>query len=68
MSAIFILIGFSLILALGFLAAFLWAVNSEQYEDAYTPSVRILLDDSNLKHYDSQPDTSAHHDGAERSA
>lgn len=35
----------SLIVALGFLAAFWWAVRSGQYEDDYTPSVRILLDD-----------------------
>jgi cbb3-type cytochrome oxidase maturation protein len=35
----------SLIVALGFLAAFWWAVRSGQYEDDYTPSVRMLLDD-----------------------
>lgn len=35
----------SLIVALGFLAAFWWAVRSGQYEDDYTPSVRILLED-----------------------
>jgi cbb3-type cytochrome oxidase maturation protein len=35
----------SLIVALGFLAAFWWAVRSGQYEDDYTPSVRMLLDE-----------------------
>ncbi|MGD9489139.1 MAG: cbb3-type cytochrome oxidase assembly protein CcoS [Calditrichaceae bacterium] len=45
MSAMFILIGFSLIVAAGFLGAFLWAVKSGQYDDQYTPSVRILFDD-----------------------
>ena len=35
----------SLIVALGFLAAFWWTVRSGQYEDDYTPSVRMLLDD-----------------------
>ena len=35
----------SLIVALGFLAAFFWAVRSGQYEDDYTPSVRMLFDD-----------------------
>lgn len=45
MSAIYILIGFSLLAALFFLAAFLWSVKSGQYEDDYTPSVRILFDD-----------------------
>ena len=45
MTVIFILIGISLLVALGFLAAFLWAVRSGQYEDDYTPSVRILFED-----------------------
>ena len=31
--------------AVGFLAAFLWAVQSGQYEDDYTPSIRILFDE-----------------------
>lgn len=50
MKIIFFLIATSLLLALGFLAAFFWAVRGGQYEDEYTPSVRILLDDkmSNL--------------------
>jgi cbb3-type cytochrome oxidase maturation protein len=46
MGVIFVLIIISLIVALGFLAAFLWAVRSGQYEDDYTPSMRILLDDN----------------------
>ncbi len=45
MKIIFFLIATSLLLALGFLAAFFWAVRNGQYEDEYTPSVRILLDD-----------------------
>lgn len=36
---------FSLLVALIFLGAFIWAVKSGQYDDKYTPSVRILLDD-----------------------
>lgn len=44
MTVIFILIGISLILGLGFLLSFLWAVKSGQYEDDYTPSIRILFD------------------------
>jgi cbb3-type cytochrome oxidase maturation protein len=47
MSVIAILIICSLIVAAGFLIAFLWAVRSGQYEDKYTPSVRILFDDEN---------------------
>ena len=45
MTVIFILIGISLVVATGFLLAFLWAVNSGQYDDDYTPSVRMLFDD-----------------------
>ncbi|MBK8703838.1 MAG: cbb3-type cytochrome oxidase assembly protein CcoS [Saprospiraceae bacterium] len=45
MKVIFLLILVSLVVALGFLAAFIWAVRSGQYDDDYTPSVRMLLDD-----------------------
>jgi len=44
MSVLFIMIGASLILAIGFLIAFLWAVKKGQYEDDYSPAVRILFD------------------------
>jgi cbb3-type cytochrome oxidase maturation protein len=44
MSAVFLLIGVSVIVALGFLLAFLWAVRSGQFEDTFTPSVRMLFD------------------------
>jgi cbb3-type cytochrome oxidase maturation protein len=43
------LIGFSLLVAVGFLAAFLWAVKSGQYKDTFTPSVRMLFDDKKEK-------------------
>ncbi|MFP4091574.1 MAG: cbb3-type cytochrome oxidase assembly protein CcoS [Cyclobacteriaceae bacterium] len=46
MSAIFILIAISLLVALGFLGAFLWANYSGQYDDDYTPSVRILFEEN----------------------
>lgn len=49
MKIIFLLILISLLVAVGFLAAFFWAVNSGQYEDDYTPSIRILFDDKNEK-------------------
>lgn len=45
MSVIVILIFFSVLVAGIFLAAFIWAVKNGQYEDRYTPSVRILFDD-----------------------
>jgi cbb3-type cytochrome oxidase maturation protein len=45
MFVIFILIALSLIVALVFLVIFIWNVKSGQYEDDYTPSVRMLFDD-----------------------
>lgn len=49
MSVIFILIACSLLLAGSFLGAFLWASRSGQFEDDYTPSVRILFDEERPK-------------------
>lgn len=45
MNMVYMLLGFSLILALVFLTAFLWASKTGQNDDLYTPSVRILFDD-----------------------
>ena len=49
MSVMFMLVLASLLVAIGFLAAFLWAVHSGQYDDKYTPSVRMLMDDVKKK-------------------
>ena len=46
MEVIFMLIGFSLLVALIFLGLFFWAVRSGQFDDAHTPSIRILFDDT----------------------
>jgi cbb3-type cytochrome oxidase maturation protein len=45
MEIIYLLIGVSFIVAIFFLGVFMWSVKSGQYEDDYTPSVRILFDD-----------------------
>jgi cbb3-type cytochrome oxidase maturation protein len=45
MEVIFVLIILSLLVAAGFLLAFFWAVRSGQFEDSYTPSIRVLFDD-----------------------
>ena len=45
MTIIFLLIAVSLVIAIGFLVAFIWSVRSGQYDDDYTPSVRMLFDD-----------------------
>ncbi|WP_461147871.1 cbb3-type cytochrome oxidase assembly protein CcoS [Spirosoma pulveris] len=45
MSIIFFMIGISLLMALGFLGAFIWSMRTGQQDDLYTPSLRMLLDD-----------------------
>ena len=47
MTIIFLLIGFSLFVAIIFLILFFWNVKSGQYDDDYTPSIRMLFDDNN---------------------
>lgn len=49
MSVIIILILASLTVALLFLAGFVWAVRSGQYEDTLTPSLRVLADEPKTK-------------------
>lgn len=44
MSVIFFLIAIGIVVAGGFLVAFIWSVRSGQYDDDYTPSVRMLFD------------------------
>lgn len=45
MDIIIILISISLTIAIGFLILFIWSIKSGQYDDTYTPSVRILFED-----------------------
>lgn len=45
MRIILLLIILSLIVAIGFLFAFFWAVRNGQYDDDVTPSMRILLEE-----------------------
>ena len=44
MSVIVVLIAASILIAGGFLLAFLWSVRNGQFDDDYTPSVRMLFD------------------------
>lgn len=61
MSVLFILIGISLLVASLFLAGFIWAVKSGQYDDMYTPAVRILHDDEDAPRNDTpRPPTGNH--------
>ncbi|MES2774806.1 MAG: cbb3-type cytochrome oxidase assembly protein CcoS [Bacteroidota bacterium] len=45
MSVILLLIIASILVASGFLTAFLWSVKDGQYDDNYSPAVRILFED-----------------------
>ena len=45
MSVIYLLISISIIVAIVFFIAFIFAVKTGQYDDDYTPSVRMLFDD-----------------------
>jgi len=49
MSAIILLIVIGIIVAGGFLIAFIWAVRSGQYDDDYSPSVRMLFENKETK-------------------
>lgn len=49
MSVILLLIALSVIVAGSFLGAFIWAMKSGQYEDTFSPSVRILFDGKKKK-------------------
>ncbi len=49
MSVIYLLITISIIIAIVFLIAFIRAVKKGQYDDDYTPSVRMLFDDELIK-------------------
>ena len=46
MSVLIILIAVSIVVAAGFLVAFIWSVKNGQYDDDYTPSVRMLFDNT----------------------
>jgi cbb3-type cytochrome oxidase maturation protein len=49
MTVIILLILASLTLATAFLACFIWAVRSGQFDDTYTPSMRVLTDEGSTK-------------------
>lgn len=46
MSIIILIAALSILIAGGFLVAFLWSVKDGQYDDNYAPPNRILFDDT----------------------
>jgi len=55
MAIIIILISISLLIAIGFLVAFIWNLKSGQYDDTYSPSVRMLFEDKPKKKKSKEP-------------
>ncbi len=49
MSVIYILLTISIVIAIVFFVAFILAVKSGQFDDSYTPSVRMLFEDEIVK-------------------
>ncbi len=62
MEVIFILIGISLLLAGTFLFLFFKAMKGGQFDDDYTPSVRILFENQPKKSIKNQPKKSKSHE------
>ena len=53
MEVIIVLVILAILIAGGFLAAFFWATKDGQFDDTFSPSVRILMDndrEENKKH------------------
>jgi cbb3-type cytochrome oxidase maturation protein len=55
MSVIYILLSISIVVAVIFFVAFIYAVKSGQYDDSYTPSVRMLFEDELVKEEPKKP-------------
>lgn len=49
MSVVYILLAISIVVAIGFFIAFIMAVKTGQYDDSYTPSIRMLFEDELIK-------------------
>ncbi len=49
MSVIYVLLAISIAVAILFFIAFIVSVRSGQYDDSYTPSVRMLFEDELVK-------------------
>ncbi len=45
MNILYFLVGCSVLMALIFLGAFIWAYKNGQHDDVHTPGIRMLFDD-----------------------
>ena len=65
MAILFFLVLVSLVVASGFLLAYLWATRTGQFDDSYTPAVRMLFDDEiKPAPADESGDDTVHNDSA----
>lgn len=60
MSVIIVLIIIGVLVAGGFLAGFIWAVKSGQYDDTDSPAVRMLFDDTTPEKKKGDDDSGIH--------
>jgi cbb3-type cytochrome oxidase maturation protein len=51
MSVIYLLLSISIIVAIAFFIVFILSTKRGQYDDMYTPSVRMLFDDELVKEH-----------------
>ena len=49
MSVIYVLLAISIVVAVVFFIAFIVAVKNGQFDDSYTPSIRMLFEDELIK-------------------
>jgi cbb3-type cytochrome oxidase maturation protein len=49
MAIMYIMIGLSLSMSIGFVIAFIWSIKSGQQDDLNTPAMRILMDENKTK-------------------
>ncbi|MBP0903350.1 cbb3-type cytochrome oxidase assembly protein CcoS [Mariniflexile gromovii] len=57
MSVIYVLLAVSVTVAIVFFIAFILAVKNGQYDDSYTPSIRMLFEDELVKEKSKKIDT-----------
>ncbi len=61
MNIFYLLIGVSLFAAIIFLIIFIRAVKTGQFDDTYTPSVRILFDDDEIEEQNEEAKKQSEH-------
>ncbi len=49
MSVIYLLLTLSILVAIVFFIAFIYSIKKGQYDDSYTPAIRMLFDDELVK-------------------